>query len=100
MKLLLLIGSSCAGMICFVILVKHGAISVVDDYGPLLAIVIGLGAAIGLLPIAYLFDKQEAAKKQRQSCPRCGQSLRSEEPSDKFPSTIEGRAWRLDREGQ
>jgi hypothetical protein len=87
------------GFFCFAIIIKEGATALYPQYG-MYTIILGIGAGIGLLPIGFLFDRQEALKRQPPRCPHCGQEPGFQRPSDRFSSEIEGHALHLDREAR
>lgn len=54
-----------AGFICFGVLIKYGLYGVYDVWGMTGVLVLGFGAAIGILPIGFLYDRQEALRRRR-----------------------------------
>jgi len=88
------------GFLCFGVVLTYAVNALIAEHGFIYAAAITLGGAVGLLPIAFLFDRQEALKRQQQRCPHCGTEPGSQSPSGRFSVEIEGHASHPPREGR
>lgn len=53
------------GFMCFGVLAKYGLYAILADLGMVWVFIIGIGAFIGLLPIGFLYDRQEALRRRQ-----------------------------------
>lgn len=53
------------GFLCFAVLLKFGVWAAYAEFGLIPAILLCIGAFIGVLPIGFLFDRQQSRRQQQ-----------------------------------